>query len=127
MNEWTEDQLRAYVESKYEDPAELHEVWYKIQTWLNRGDGAAVYENHDLGHPQLGEPRIVSWGSEAAAFDAATEPGQLPEILPDWPGQINWRYALVAACRREPAETVPVDVDLSPAKPGPDWVWPDEK
>lgn len=99
--EWTEDQLRVYVDDKYdEDQAQHDEAWALIQRWLARGDGAAVYENHDLGHPDLGEPRIVSWGSPQAVFENVTEPGQLPDRLPDWPGQINWRYTLIATCRR---------------------------
>ena len=58
--------------------------------WLQRGDGIAVYENQDLGHPELGEKKFMSFGSEAAQLKTDTPPKQLPDIG----NQINWRYQL---------------------------------
>lgn len=71
----------------------------KIGVWLDRGDGVAVYENHDLGHPEIGKQQIVSFGSPAAQLEV-DEP---PTTLPDIGGAINWRYQLVATYRETPA------------------------
>ena len=92
--EWTEDQLRTWVDGKYDEEADG--AWAKIQRWLDRGDGAAVYENHDLGHPEVGAPQIASYGSAWAQLEVETP----PERLPDIGGAINWRYSLIATCRR---------------------------
>lgn len=62
----------------------------QVGVWLARGDGIAVYENQDLGHPDLGHRQFASFGSPEAMF-----PDAPPERLPDFPGQINWRYSLV--------------------------------
>lgn len=66
-----------------------------VERWLGRGDGIAVYENQELGHPELGHKQFVSYGSSAAQLET-DEP---PTILPDIGGRINWRYCLVATCR----------------------------
>jgi hypothetical protein len=66
-------------------------VMAQVQKWLDRGDGATVYENQDLGHLQLGDKKIMSYGSPAAQLEG-TEP---PERLPDIGSQINWRYRLI--------------------------------
>lgn len=69
-----------------------------VNRWLERGDGIAVYENHDLGHPELGHRQFLSYGSPAAQFET-DEP---PQRLPDFPQKINWRYTLVGVYRGEP-------------------------
>lgn len=79
-----------------------------------RGDGLAVYINQDLGHPELGEWRVVSYGGPESLLETRTgtydvsngaqghrEPfahgeDQLPLTLPDTPTLINWRYQLYA-------------------------------
>lgn len=66
-----------------------------MEKWLARGDGIAVYENHDLGHPELGHRQLLSYGSEAAQLETDTP----PERLPDFPGTINWRYTLIGVYR----------------------------
>lgn len=72
--------------------------------WTDRGDGIAVYENSELGHPELGHRVAVSYGSPAAQIE-----GDLPTTLPDGllrgiTGGINWRYTLVAyTLRRVPS------------------------
>ena len=68
-----------------------------VNRWLQRGDGIAVYENHDLGHPELGHRQFVSFGSPAAQLETDTP----PEGLPDIGGRINWRYRLVGVYRGE--------------------------
>lgn len=77
----------------------------------SRGDGVAVYENHDLGHPELGQRQYVSFGGPEAQLETAGDTwtqgphlglaqfgltGYLPKTLPDIGGRINWRYQLVA-------------------------------
>lgn len=65
--------------------------------WVDRGDGAAVYVNSDFGHPYLGHRQIVSYGSPAATLETVDP----PQVLPDWPGAINWRYTLEGVYRGE--------------------------
>lgn len=91
---WSREQLTAYVQEWYGEP-QAATVLRLIERWLERGDGAAVYENHDLGHPEVGEPQITSFGSQAAQLET-DEP---PQRMPDIGGRINWRYQLVATCR----------------------------
>lgn len=62
-----------------------------VNCWLARGDGIAVYENQELGNPDLGHRKFVSFGSPAAQLETANP----PERLPDIGNTINWRYRLV--------------------------------
>jgi hypothetical protein len=94
VKQFTESEFAAYVEGQYEDQAPA--VLAQVGRWLERGDGAAVYENHDLGHPDLGMPKIVSYGSSQAMLEVS-EP---PERLPDIGGSINWRFVLVGTYRK---------------------------
>jgi hypothetical protein len=41
-----------------------------IERALDRGDGIAVYENHDLGHYMLGHKQFVTYGSRYAQLEA---------------------------------------------------------
>lgn len=70
----------------------------KINHWLSRGDGVAVYENHHIGHPGLGDKQFVSFGSA----DAQLEVDEPPQVLPDISNKINWRFWLIATYRGEP-------------------------
>lgn len=79
----------------YEELGLPEDSWPTVQRWLNRGDGIAVYENHDLGHPELGHRKFMSYGSSAAQLETDTP----PERLPDIGGAINWRYQLVGVYR----------------------------
>lgn len=63
-----------------------------MDRWVSRGDGVAVYENHDLSSRHLGDRQYVSYGSPAAQLEV-TEP---PSTMPDIGSAINWRYQLVA-------------------------------
>jgi hypothetical protein len=98
--EWTEDQLQAWITDQGADDADwLARCLELSERWLARGDGAAVYENHDLGHRDLGLGRLISYGSPAAQIEADYP----PDRLPDFPGEINWRYVLIATCKRAAA------------------------
>lgn len=37
-----------------------------VNAWIERGDRAAIYRNHDLGHRDIGQIVCVSFGSEEA-------------------------------------------------------------
>ncbi|MFH9606904.1 hypothetical protein [Streptomyces sp. NPDC017448] len=74
-----------------EAAAWLWETLTKMNLWLERGDGIAVYENQDLSHSELGDKRFVSFGSSAAQLETDTPPKQLP----DTNKSINWRYQLI--------------------------------
>ena len=77
-----------------------------------RGDGAAVYVNNDLGHPDIGQWQVVSYGGPEAQLETRSLKGVhlderfnyqhgkdiLPQRLPDIGGRINWRYTLEAIC-----------------------------
>jgi hypothetical protein len=91
---FTDETFGAWVSERYEDQAP--EVIAQVGRWLARGDGAAVYENHDLSSAGVGEPRIVSFGSPAAQLETAEPPATLPDIG----GAINWRFQLIGTYRR---------------------------
>lgn len=82
LKTYTRHEIRELV------PAQHHET---VNKWLARGDGIAVYRNHDLGDRlMLGHTQFVSFGSPAAQLETATP----PERLPDIGRAINWRYRL---------------------------------
>ena len=62
-----------------------------IDGWIARGDKCAVYKNMEIGHPEAGHVKFVSYGSK----DAQLEVAEPPKTLPDIGGDINWRYQLV--------------------------------
>lgn len=87
---------------------------------LQRGDGVVVYENHDLGHPELGERQYVSYGGQASQLETrgdqpagqfylAATGDSIPTTLPDIGGRINWRYQLVAIAPPVRHETAELD------------------
>ena len=94
MEKWDFEKLQSYVEEQYGDGA--FDALVLIRNWIARGDGAAIYTNHDLGSHNVGEPRIVSYGSPAAQLEVPVPPQQLPDGLPA--GAINWRFQLDAVC-----------------------------
>lgn len=96
VERWTGRQLRDYIARQY-GRDQTAEVVRLVQRWLDRGDGAAIYENRELGHPELGMCKIVSFGSPSAQLETGSPPVTLPDGLPA--GAINWRYQLVATCR----------------------------
>jgi hypothetical protein len=94
FEKWGRDQLQSFVEEHYGEDA--FDAMVMIRNWLARGDGAAIYTNHDLSSSTVGEPRIASYGSAAAQLEGATPPKQLPDGIPR--GAINWRFQLDAVC-----------------------------
>ena len=76
-------------------PAAAKNAKAKMDGWLKRGDGVAVYEDSDLGSPNLGHRKYVSFGSEAAQLETDDPPTRLPDIG----GSINWRYTLIGTVR----------------------------
>jgi len=87
------------------DPAHLTVV----NKWLARGDGIAAYENQELGNPDLGHHKFVSFGSKAAQLEVETPPDLMPDI-----GAINWRYSLIGTYRGAALEPRPArDISVS--------------
>lgn len=88
----TRDELLKLIGDHFES---LPEVVGAINRWTDRGDGVAVYRNHDLGRIGCGSVQLVSFGSKAAQLETDTPPQRLPDIG----GNINWRYQLEATYR----------------------------
>lgn len=90
---WTAERvvlaLRQTLDGYADD--EINDAIDRINLWLARGDGVAVYENMDLGHRELGQRQFVSFGSAAAQIESYAP----PEKLPDIGNRINYRYYLV--------------------------------
>ena len=98
MTEYTAATLSALLADRYQ-PGDIPEIVGKLNAWLARGDGVAVYENNDLGHYDLGRIICLSYGSDVAVFE--TEP---PQRMPDLPDVIGWRYTLAGTYRGEALE-----------------------
>lgn len=77
----------------------LDTVITRMDGWLRRGDGIAVYQNQDMGHPELGDLRFVSYSSNAAQLEMDTPPAVLPDGIG---GGVNWRYILKGTYRGAP-------------------------
>ena len=88
---WTRQQVLEMIDKEHHD---------KVLKWLHRGDGIAVYENAELGHPEGGHKQFVSFGSSAAQLEVDEPPARLPDIG----SKINWRYRLVGTHRGVPGE-----------------------
>lgn len=95
---YTRRDLRRFLADRWDleddDPA-ITITLQHMDVWVGRGGGAAIYENADLGHPDLGQIQIVSFGSAEAQIETE-EP---PEWMPDIGTAINWRYTLVGTYR----------------------------
>lgn len=100
---YTKDEISEILSDQFDDLDDvslLADAIRKINRWLARGDGVAVYENVDLGHPFLGHKQFLSFGSDAAILEVEREE-DLPDRLPDTPTTINWRYYLQGTYRGE--------------------------
>jgi hypothetical protein len=91
--EHTKQSFNAYLDRQYGDSAPV--TRRTINRWLERGDGAAIFENHDLGSPDVGSPQIASYGSSLAMLEGLVP----PKMMPDIGTSVNWRYVLVATYR----------------------------
>lgn len=89
----TGTELREAFQTALEAPEDSIAV---INRWLARGDGVAVYENVELGHPWAGHRQYVSFGGPEAQI-----PGDPPTKMPDIGPMLNWRYQLVGTYRGE--------------------------
>lgn len=69
----------------------------KVNTWLARGDGVAVYECVAMDSSELGMKRFISYGSPQAQLEVDTP----PERMPDIGGLIGWKYQLVGTYKGE--------------------------
>jgi len=86
-NRLTRDELVEILRKEgLDDPR----VIAQVNAWIRRGDAVAIYRNHDLGSPQAGHVKLVSFGGPAAQIEADEPPTRLPDIGSD----INWRYHL---------------------------------
>ncbi len=94
MITFTAESFREYVTRQY-GTDDAPGILQQVGRWLARGDGAAVYENQDLSHPDLGECRIASYGSPAAQLETDRPPQRLPDIG----GLIGWHYILAGTYR----------------------------
>jgi hypothetical protein len=99
--DYSAQDLRDLIDSEG-SVAERNAMLSQINVWLERGDGVAVYENHDLGHPELGHKIFLSYGSPAAQITMDTPPGPCPVDLGRLGGRMHWRYRLVGTYRGEP-------------------------
>lgn len=70
----------------------------KVNTWLLRGDGVAVYEAKAMDRLDLGARKYVSFGSPEAQLEVNVPPQRLPDIG----NEINWQYQLVGSWRGFP-------------------------
>ena len=100
LQQFTEKQVFAMLD---EDDTEVRtwadSVLPTLNKWLARGDGIAVYENHDLGHPMIGHKQFISFGSDVCQLDRPEWNEVPPQTLPDIGGAINWRYQLIGVYR----------------------------
>jgi hypothetical protein len=92
--QWDRTKLEQLVIEWWQD--ETPKVMAMVDGWLKRGDGAAIYRNSDLGHRDVGLPRIVSYGSPTAQLEVTDPPTTLPDGIPA--GAINYRFQLEAVC-----------------------------
>lgn len=73
----------------------------QVNVWLERGDGVAIYENVDLGHPMLGHKIFLSFGSPEAQIENDEPPGPCPIDLGRM-GLMHWRYHLDGTYKGDP-------------------------
>ena len=88
----TRTEMLAFLEKR-----EMGFATTTVNKWLARGDGVAVYENVDFGHPHQGDIKLVSFGSPEAQIETVDAPTRLPDIG----GDINWRYQLAGTYQGE--------------------------
>ena len=87
-----------------------------VQRWLDRGDGVAVYRNHDFGATMFNCTVMMSYGSPAAQIEAAEPPEQMPDT-----GMFGtpWAYRLEGVARGvvlDPALALPEPEPVTPKR-----------
>lgn len=95
LEQWDREKYSEYLKERGFTVTEHVDAILFFDRVIERADVVLVYENSDLGHPELGSPKIVSYGSEGSFLTEAQFPAP-PAILPDTPKDINWRYTLKA-------------------------------
>jgi hypothetical protein len=100
----TDESFTTFIEEWWAEHNDDHGMLYisvtaPVTRWLARGDGVAIYQNAELGHPEMGDIQIVSYGSPEAMLEVE-EP---PQTLPDIGGKINFRYQLAGTYRSQRA------------------------
>ena len=100
INTFSADELRMEIVNRYPEGTRARDEMIafdtaKINMWLDRGDKVVVYVNQDLGHPDLGNTFIASYGSPDAQFEVESAE-DLPYRFPDSlaPSGIGWRYII---------------------------------
>lgn len=98
--EWTLDELFAFAAVQDFDDVALAKLRRMVDTIGMRGLGnsIAVYQNMDMGHPDLGMAQFVTVGphpDNQIVLDADGGQGA-PTKMPDIGNAINWRYQLIA-------------------------------
>lgn len=92
----SKETLDAFVEREGDGAPEWVEAFNSLASKVAaRADYLLVYTNEDLGHPDVGEPRVCSYGSAASQLERTQFPIP-PTTLPDTSSSINWRYQLSA-------------------------------
>lgn len=91
MNTFTADEILAMADEEIRDA--LTRIIGRVQ---HRGDGLAVYENMELGHPEIGLLYFMSYGSEVSQIETKNPPTTMPDIG----GVIGWRYQLKGVLKR---------------------------
>lgn len=96
MKTYQEEDLRIFLQQGGFEEDGVQRCMDQMAGWMRRGDGVAIYENMELGHPNLGHRKYVSYGSSAAQLEPEHLVDKLPpQRLPDIGGIINWRYQLI--------------------------------
>lgn len=102
---YSKDEILSLFREQYEGHQDYFEEHSRplLNWWLERGDGIAVYENQELGHPDNGVKVFVSFGSPAAQLETEEPPRTLPDglLAEGLLNGINWRYQLIGTYRGE--------------------------
>lgn len=79
------------------DAPHQYELRNGLNRMVNEGQKIGLYSNHDLGHPEIGRPRFFG-SNQFTDMDRTIGRWRdgFPVTLPDFPGEINWRYQLDA-------------------------------
>lgn len=105
MTEYTKDQIIELADRYVKGHWIARFPWERVNAWLARGDGIAVYQNADFDSSTFGDLQLLSFGSADAQLETDTPPEQRPDGVSYG---LGWRYRLRGTYRGEPIEE-PVD------------------